>query len=527
MRKFAHRLGPQGVPAQSLRTLQRAAATSVAVDVRRTLAEPGRPLDGPTRQRMQPLFGWDLSHVRTYSDDAAMQSAGALGAAAYTVGSQIVLGRGHPSPATGDGQRLLAHELAHVAQQGGSRARPRGLGPIGGAHEAQAEQVAAGRPVKLSAVPPGTIQRSPLSDKVRAAAGTTPSLTSVLAALSGNDVQVNDPDLEAEISAMLGGRASDIALAQQVRWRELGKTAGWAGPSGKGSTVRRSITVRYVAGRTARRALVIAGVHGSEVQGVEVAEQLLADLANAKNQPEMSAAIVPNLFPDDAAYRDREGPGAHPNRNFPDPSQDLAASGGKDALGKPIRPENVMLMQLIERFAPERMISIHGTWDPSKAGVSYDPRALTAGEEARAQSWGINPDSEGANAPPGLVPARRAGFQHAADARDNELALSAAGLIDTTTSTGATKGPARAGLKHPSVAGNFKGKTDQPNFAKWEGGMDKGVSLGGYASKRGISIFTVEPPDNKKLSELKGAARTARDVEIKAYADAIRTILLG
>ena len=447
MRNFAHRLEPRGVPAPTLSTLQRAAAASVAADVWRTLAKPGRPLDELTRKQMEPRLGWDLSRVRIYSDEAAIQSARSLGAAAYTVGSQIVLGRAHPGAATPAGQHLLAHELAHVVQQGGRRARPQGLGPIRDAHEVQAEQVAEGRPVKLNKVPPGTIQRSPLSDKVRATAGTSPSLSSVLAALNGEDVQVQDADLDAEISAMLGGRAGDIALAQQVRWRELGKTAGWAGPSGKGSTAKRSITVRFIAGRTARRALVIAGVHGSEVQGVEVAEQLLADLANAQNQPEMSAVIVPKLFPDDAAYRDREGPGAHPNRNFPDPSKDLAASGGKDDLGKAIRPENVMLLQLIERFAPERIISIHGTWDASKAGVSYDARALTTGEEARAQSWGINPDSDETNAPPGLVAGRRAGFQRAADATDNALALRAAGLIDKTTSAGANKGPARTGLK--------------------------------------------------------------------------------
>ena len=69
----------------------------------------------------------------------------------------------------------------------------------------------------------------------------------------------------------------------------------------------------------------MAGVHGAEVQGVEVAEQLIKDLTNAQSQPEMSVVIMPNLFPDDAAYRDREGPGAHPNRNFPDPSRDLAS----------------------------------------------------------------------------------------------------------------------------------------------------------------------------------------------------------
>jgi hypothetical protein len=389
------------------------------------------------------------------------------------------------------------------------------------------KQGAARRPVSVGGAPAGTIQRSPLSDKVRAAAGTSPSLTSVLAALSGEDVQVSDADLDQAISEMLGGRAEDIALAQQMRRRELGKTTGWAGPSGTGSTKQRSITVRYFAGRTERRALVIAGVHGSEVQGVEVAEQLIKDLANAQSQPEMSVVIVPNLFPDDAAYRDREGPGAHPNRNFPDPSRDLAASGGKDALGKTIRPENVMLMQVIERFAPERIVSIHGTWDASKAGVSYDPRVLTAAEEARAVSWGVSPDSDEANAPSGLVEARRAGALHGADAEDKALALNAAGLIDTRTSEGAVKGPRRTGLKHPSVAGNFKGNSAQPNFAHWEGGMDKGVSLGGYASQRGISIFTVEPPENKKLNEFKGAAQTAREVEIKAYAEAVRTILLG
>ena len=69
-------------------------------------------------------------------------------------------------------------------------------------------------------------------------------------------------------------------------------------------------------------------MHGSEVQGIEVAEQLINGLSSAQNQPELSAVIVPDLFPDDAAYRDREGPGAHPNRNFPEVSQDLAASGG-------------------------------------------------------------------------------------------------------------------------------------------------------------------------------------------------------
>ena len=514
-------------PTEAVRVGRRVASARSAAGVERALAAPGRPLDSLVRARMEERFQQDFSHVRVHSGDAAAGSARALGAAAYTVGSQIVVSESFPGAASPAGAGLLAHELTHVVQQGGVRARPRGLAPRGGPREAEADRTVARHRVRPGRVAPGTIQRSPLSDRVRAAAGASPTLNSVLAALSGSDVQVNDRDLDQEINRLLGGRADDIALAQQVRHHELGRTSGWTGPKGTGSAQPRSITVRYVPGRTARRALVIAGVHGSEVQGSEVAEQLLSDLANAPNPPEMSAIVVPDLFPDDAAYRDREGPGAHPNRNFPDASSNLAASGGKDALGRAIRRENAILMQLMERFSPERIISIHGTWDPSKAGVSYDTRAETPVEDARARAWGFNPNSDESNAPRGLVQARHQGFVYAAGEKDNRLSLGAADLIEARTTQGRVKGPNRPGLAHPSVAGNFKGTSSTANYARWGGAMDQGVSLGGYASKRGISIFTVEPPDNKKLSEYSGAARDAREVEIKAYAEAVRTILLG
>lgn len=467
------------------------AAAGVVAEVRQALATPGQPLDPSTREQMQGRLTWDFGAVRIHSGERAARSARGLGAAAYTVGSQIVLGPGHPGLSTPGGQRLLAHELAHVVQQGATRARPRGVAPIAGPEEAAAARGS----VRPGAVAAGTIQRSALSDKVRLQAGLFPTLTSVLAALSGDDVLVSDPDLDQAISDLLGGRAEDIALAQQVRSRELGTTKGWAGPAGTGSRKSRSITARYVPGRTGRRALVIAGVHGTEVQGVEVAEQLIADLSAPGNQAEMSAIIVPDLFPDDAAYRSREGPGAHPNRNFPDPAKGLAGAGipPKDALGKDIRPENVLLLQLIDRFKPERIISIHGTWDPAMAGVSYDPRTPA-------------------------VPGDR----------DERLALDAADLVDARASKGAAALPGRGKLKHASAAGNFTGTATKADYARWKGAMEPGVSLGGYASQRGISIFTVEPPDNNKIDEFrKGAARSAREVEIKAYAEAVRTILLG
>jgi pyrrolidone-carboxylate peptidase len=82
------------------------------------LAAPGHALDAKTRTFMEPRFGRDFSHVRVHNDAQAQDSAQALDAAAYTVGRHVVFGADHYRPETTTGQRLLAHELTHVLQQG-------------------------------------------------------------------------------------------------------------------------------------------------------------------------------------------------------------------------------------------------------------------------------------------------------------------------------------------------------------------------------------------------------------------------
>jgi len=74
-------------------------------------------LDDRTRAFFEPRFSVDLSGVRVHSDSAAQQSARDIHADAYTVGRDIVFGAGQYSPGTQVGQRLLAHELAHVVRQ--------------------------------------------------------------------------------------------------------------------------------------------------------------------------------------------------------------------------------------------------------------------------------------------------------------------------------------------------------------------------------------------------------------------------
>jgi len=104
-------------PAQAPGARERGPAAAAAVQS--TLAEGGAPLEPATRQFMESRFGHDFGSVRIHADAQAAASAQSVGARAYTVGEDLVFNRGQYEPATPAGRHLLAHELAHVVQQGG------------------------------------------------------------------------------------------------------------------------------------------------------------------------------------------------------------------------------------------------------------------------------------------------------------------------------------------------------------------------------------------------------------------------
>ena len=91
--------------------------TEVPPIVHEVLGSPGQLLDAATRAFLEPKFGFDFSRVRIHTDTTAAYSARAVNALAYTVGQDIVFGKGQFQPGTSHGQRLLTHELAHVVQQ--------------------------------------------------------------------------------------------------------------------------------------------------------------------------------------------------------------------------------------------------------------------------------------------------------------------------------------------------------------------------------------------------------------------------
>jgi len=77
----------------------------------------GRPLDDAARTFFEPRFGYDFSRVRVHTGPEAAESANDLNARAFADGQDIVFGN-QQSIATPQGMGLLAHELAHVVQQG-------------------------------------------------------------------------------------------------------------------------------------------------------------------------------------------------------------------------------------------------------------------------------------------------------------------------------------------------------------------------------------------------------------------------
>jgi hypothetical protein len=85
----------------------------------KVLGSPGQPLDPPTCAFFETYLGPRFSDVRVHTEAQADASARAVQAVAYTVGRDVVFGRGQYDPHTKDGRRLLAHELAHVVQQSG------------------------------------------------------------------------------------------------------------------------------------------------------------------------------------------------------------------------------------------------------------------------------------------------------------------------------------------------------------------------------------------------------------------------
>lgn len=97
--------------------IRSAAPTAIPSALRRAIPSGGHGLPGDVQAMMESRFGVDFSRVTVHDGADAQRQASDRDANAYALGEHLVFDRGHYAPHSAQGQRLLAHELAHVVQQ--------------------------------------------------------------------------------------------------------------------------------------------------------------------------------------------------------------------------------------------------------------------------------------------------------------------------------------------------------------------------------------------------------------------------
>ncbi len=125
----------------------------------------GQPLDSAAGEKIGGAMGTDFSDVRVHTSPESHELNQQLGARAFTTGQDIFFKEGEYQPQSSEGEKLLAHELTHVVQQGsgavGGASRMTVNAP-GDAFEQQADSVAGS---VTSAAPQASVQRDPIEEE--------------------------------------------------------------------------------------------------------------------------------------------------------------------------------------------------------------------------------------------------------------------------------------------------------------------------------------------------------------------------
>ncbi len=108
---------PEALPTSSVGPAGATASPHVEAGIQRSQGG-GQPLSEPVRGAMESSFGTDFHLVRVHSDGESDRLNRSLSARAFTAGRDIFFRHGEYRPGSRAGQRLLAHELTHVVQQG-------------------------------------------------------------------------------------------------------------------------------------------------------------------------------------------------------------------------------------------------------------------------------------------------------------------------------------------------------------------------------------------------------------------------
>ncbi|MEI9945887.1 MAG: hypothetical protein WDN26_16910 [Chitinophagaceae bacterium] len=293
------------------------------------------------------------------------------------------------------------------------------------------------------------------------------------------------------------------------------------------SKQQRNVEAWYFPGSSDKSALVIAGVHGSELSSVEVAKTLIGQLQQGWGNY-YNVIVIPSLFPDNAVMAINNpmhiGSEANigrysmpysvdPNRQMPSPGRAFDEQTGLDHLGRKIEIENQLLLQLIQSFRPQRIINIHAIRNTGYGGVYADPRT-----DDRGIALGY--------------------------ASDSSLAIAMAEYIDegggNVNGNHLNKKPTALYYKDPlpAPAGFFQKRNMTGSSLNANRGS--GVSLGTWAStavaneedpsksREAMRIITMEYPGCKRPVDYSSEAeQLLQQNQIELFASSVYRIFLG
>jgi len=319
------------------------------------------------------------------------------------------------------------------------------------------------------------------------------------------------------------GPAANVnsTLSEMIKNRVSGKLT--LGISKEG----RSIPAHYFPGKGERKALIIGGVHGSELSAIAIARTLLQDLEKEAGIY-YNLVVVPCLFPDNEisalenpdVARKQYNKGRYtgkdaidPNRQMPTPGSSFKAALPLDYLGRPIEVENQLLLQLIHEYQPDRIINLHAIRDSRNAGVFADPRT----------------DYEG----------YALGY-----ASDSSLAIEMAKYIYVNGGNVAGNHldsiPTSLYYNDPKVVATGTFQPRNLEGAKLPNGRGHGISLGTWAStavcdtvdrnlsRPAMRLITIEYPGYKRPEDYTNDEdREYNQMLIRLYVDAIKKIFLS
>ena len=208
---------------------------------------------------MEGHFGASFASVRVHTGQRAADAASGVSALAYTVGNDIVFGRGMYAPETASGRYLLAHELVHVVQDPGDPGRPAptrlDVAPRSSAAERDADRgaraVLAGRSPGLRREPGSAARLRRACPPAPTGLGTSPGPAACTT--GGSDVITGDTLLFCQDSDQLTDGQGSYVTRLSTHARRATRVAihGYASSEGPGGDYNRNLSCKRAAAAAA------------------------------------------------------------------------------------------------------------------------------------------------------------------------------------------------------------------------------------------------------------------------------------